>query len=275
MKAAFSLFFILFISVWASAAQKAKIIGDVVEIYSEADFDSEIFDEVYKDEVYQISQRKYGEAFYRIRLKSGKIGYIVDYQLNIEGKGPLRPRDLDELELEAAKEQLAKAEKEPTQEKEESPEMFGKSLGGPSFWLVNYHEETMGREQIDDLMALGYRSVGLMSWSVMGAWQAPDYYSAQAGYSAEGFMLWGDFGISNAIGQFSNTDIRVGAALFTHISSITVETPARRYSLQDMTLGLNLELGVAVKWNKWASDLSMKYFFDKSNYAAVGLSFLF
>ena len=73
--------FLTFFVVHTFAAQKAKIIGDFVEVYVASDFDSEQIDEVYKGETYQVSDKNYG-PFYRIKLKNGKIGYIVDYELN-------------------------------------------------------------------------------------------------------------------------------------------------------------------------------------------------
>lgn len=275
MKAIFVLLFIIFSStVWAS--QKAKIVGEDFEVYADADFDSDQIGEVHPGEVYLVSDKNYG-PFYRIKLKSGKIGYVVDYALNIEGKGQLKPKDLDELELIELKKEIGNSKEEDVaaEEANDDSSMLGRSRGGPTLQFVNYRENTMGSEQVSDLLAVGYKSVGLFTWSALGTWQVPKYYSDLPGYSARGFLLWGDVGFSNTIGQFSNADIRVAGGIMSRASVITVKTPTRSYDLQDMTLGADLELAVSFKLKKWSPDVYIKYYFDKTRYAAVGFAVLF
>lgn len=259
------------------AAQKAKIVGEVFEIYSEADFDSEPIDEVHPGEVYMVSDKNYG-PFYRIKLKSGKIGYIVDYALNIEGKGQLKPKDLDELELIELKRDTSNPKDEEdavAEEANEDASLLGRNRGGPTLQLINYREDTMGSEQVSDLVALGYKSVGIFSWSALGTWQAPKYYSDLPGSKAQGFILWGDVGFSNTVGQFTSTEIRVGGAIMSRMSVLKVTTPTKNYDLQDMTLGADLELAVTFKYKRWSPDIYVKYYFDKTRYAALGFAVLF
>ena len=264
------------LSVWA--AKKAKIVGDDFEVYMSGDFDSEVIDTVHEGEVYQVSDKPYG-PFYRIKLKSGQIGYIVDYALDIEGRGPLKPKDLDEVELSDLKKEIDqnrdKSSQDQIDREQEEASLFSRNLSGPVALFYNYHENTMGSEQIGDLWALGYKSVGLLSWSVAGSWQVPKYYTDPAGYSAHGVQLWADLGISNTVGQSGPTSFRVGANAMTHISIIQLETPARRYDMHDITIGGNLEFAVTVKIKRVAPDISLKYYFDKSQYAAVGFGLLF
>lgn len=270
--------FIFSASVWA--AQKATIIGPEVEIYADGNFDSEVIDFVRAGEVYQISDRAYG-PFYRIRLKSGKIGYIVDYQLDIEGKGRIEPKDLDDVLLEEYKRQAEKErnnpERPPSDEDEEEEAIFGRDYSGLTLQLINYHENTMGGEQIADLIALGYKSISQLSWSVLGSYGAPKYYAEKTGGSARGVKLWGDVGFSSTIANLSAAEVRAGAGVFTHVSLLTVDTPTRKYDLHDITAGLLLEAGLLWKINqkKNAIDLAIRYYFDKSSYAGFGLSVLF
>lgn len=275
MKVIFVLLFtILTSTVWG--AQKAKIVGEDFEVYAEADFDSDQIDEVHEGEVYMVSDKAFG-PFYRIKLKSGKVGYIVDYALNIEGKGQLKPKDLDELELIELKKEngYSKDEDVASEEANEDSSLLGRNRGGPVLQFINYREDTMGGEKVSDLIALGYKSVGIFSWSAMGTWQVPKYYSDLPSSSASGFLFWGDIGFSNTVGQFNNTDIRIGAAIMSRASVIKVTTPTRSYDLQDMTLGADLELAVTPKFKKWSPDIFIKYYFDKTRYASVGFAVLF
>ncbi len=260
----------------AFAAQKAKIVGEDFEVYAEADFDSDQIDEVHVGEVYMVSDKTYG-PFYRIKLKSGKVGYIVDYALNIQGKGPIKPKDLDELELIELKKEAGNSNEEDAaaEEAQDDATLLGRNRGGPVLQFTNYREDTMGAERVSDLIAVGYKSVGLFSWSAMGTWQVPKYYSDLPGSKAQGFLLWGDVGFSNTVGQFTNAEIRVGGAVMSRFSLLKVTTPTRNYELQDMILGADVELAVTFKNKKWSPDLYIKYYFDKSRYAAVGFAVLF
>jgi hypothetical protein len=255
----------------AHAIQNAKIMGDVVEVYQSDDFDSEIIDEVHKGEVYKISSKLYG-PFYRIKLKSGKIGYIVDYELDIEGKGPFKEKDLDEMTLQEAIDAKAPA-LNPADEAEEQ-EVFGKALSGPMLLVYNYHENTMGGDQVDELAAIGYRYIRTFTWSVAASFQLPKYYSS-GGRSGQALQVWGDFGFSNDITQMKTAALRFSGNAFVHLSHIKLDTPNDSYQMDDATAGINAELGYLKSFQNFAVDISAKYYFDKSNYAALILAVLF
>lgn len=262
-------FILFFVSTWVFASQKAKIVSPDVEIYSKADFDSEVFATVSQGETYMVSDKNYG-PFYRIKLKSGKVGYIVDYELDIEGKGPFVEKDLDEV---LAAEAMKFAQE--TSEDEEEIQLFGRSGAGPTLQLINFNEETLGAGQTDNLLAVGYKNLSLTSWSLLGAFKAPKYYAEKTGGSASGFKLWGDFGFSNPVVNLGRSEIRFAGSLFGHFSFIQVETTLRKYDLHDISVGLALEFGWLYRFRKNAVDVAVKYYFDKSNYAGLGVSFLF
>lgn len=264
---------IFFVIKPASAAQKAKIVSPEVEVYADFDFDSDIISLVREGESYQISDKTYG-PFYRIKLKNGKVGYIVDYELDIEGKGRFKSKDLDDIMLEEAA-KLAKDTKGTPDENDEEAELFGRPYSGLALQMINYRENTLGADQIDDLLAVGYKNISLISWSILGAFKVPKYYADKTGGTAKGLKFWADFGFSNPIVNIGRSDVRFGASLFTHISLIQLETPQRKYDLHDITVGLALEFGWLYKFKKSALDFSVKYYFDKTNYAGFGLAYLF
>lgn len=255
----------------AFAAQKAKILSPEVEIYADADFDSDVISSVDQGETYMISDKPYG-PFYRIKLKNGKVGYIVDYELDIEGKGPFKPKDLDQ-EIEAEAFRLAK--EDPDREDEEETQLFGRLYAGPTLQLINYNENTMGAVQSDNLLAIGYKNISLIAWSLLASLQTPKYYAEKTGGSAKGLNLWGDFGFSNPVINFGKSELRFAGSLFAHLSFIQVETILRKYDLHDITAGLALEFGWLIRFKKSAFDFSVKYYFDKTNYAGVTASYLF
>jgi hypothetical protein len=206
-------------------------------------------------------------------LKSGKVGYIVDYALDIEGKGKFKPKDLDEVEAGLDK-QVVK-ENPYLAETEDEESVMGRVYAGPSLALINFHEDAYGSGQVDDLLSVGYKSVSLLSWSAMLAPQPPRYYSELPGHSASGGKLWLDLGYSSTMGYFNRTELRFAGSLFSQISVLSVSTPLRKYDLHDITLGLAIEGAVLFKVGRHAIDVGLKYYFDKSNYAGLGLSYLF
>lgn len=251
--------------------QKAKITEDEIEVYSAQDFDSEVLDYVKKGETYSISNKTFG-PFYKIKLKDGKIGYIVDYALDIEGKGRFKQKDMDEPET--PENQIIK-DNPYLAENDDEETNLGRVYAGPAVQLINFHESVFGSEQVDDLVAVGYKSVSIFSWSALAAFAPPKYYAAKTLGSVHGGKLWADLGYSNTLAYYRRAEIRFAGSFFTQLSMIKVETPVRSYDLNDITLGLAVEGAVLVKLGKNALDISIKYYFDKSNYAGLGLAFLF
>lgn len=271
------LWFILCFSVGCSAwsVQKARIVEPEIEVYQAADFDSEILEVVREGENYLVSNKSYG-PFYRIKLKDGRIGYIVDYALDIEGRGRVQARDFDQLELAEAKKKQSSESRARQQEIDDDEEsFFGDTYQGPFVQLLNYHEKSFGGEQIANLYTVGYKSVNQLAWSAMATLGAPAFYAEKTGGSASGFQLWGDIGISNTIANIQRNEIRLGVTLFAHLAAIKVNTPARSYDLHDVTAGLALEGSFFVKFDRHALDFSVKYFFDRASYAGFGLGVLF
>ncbi|MBC7419510.1 MAG: SH3 domain-containing protein [Bdellovibrio sp.] len=263
----------------ASAAQKGKIVSEEVEIYTGPDFDAEILGTVRQGETYIVSDKLSG-AFYKIKLKSGKIGFIPDYEVNVDGKGRVQPKDFDEVmmgdEIKPNSKKSKKGKAKIEEEDDEDPEAeFDRVYRGITLQLINFHEDTLGGVQIDDLLAVGYKSVGDFSWEVMGAFKAPKYYEEKLKASVNGFNLWADFGISNRMEMTRRTTVRYGAAFFTHASQMRISAPTKKYDMQDISVGILLESAFLLKVYSSAIDVSLKYFFDRNSYGAVGVSLLF
>ncbi|MBC7741276.1 MAG: hypothetical protein H7061_03705 [Bdellovibrionaceae bacterium] len=260
---------------WAEAARKAKIVSPEVEIYSGPNFDSDVVGVVQEGQTYLVSDQVSG-AFYKIKLKSGKVGYVPDYEVDVEGKGRIEPKDFDEnMILDEAKEKKLKRKVKLKPKPEDEEDAFDKEYHGITVQLINYHEDTLGGVQVDDLVAVGYKNVSDLSWEVIGAFKTPKYYTSKIKGSAKGFNLWGDFGISNRMEVTTRTTIRYGGAFFAHYGQTRVETATRAYDLQDLTAGLLLEGGFLFKVSHSALDLSIKYFFDRNSYGGFGVSVLF
>lgn len=266
--------FLIFFSVTVGAAQKGVINSDESDIYSNADFDSDIMDNVRKGETYMISDKTYG-AFYKIKLKSGKIGYIPDNEVDVNGT-PFKEKAFNDNSSDKKNKKNSSKTKvadDPPPEDDDQPFDFNRH--GLTVQLINYHEDTMGSIQVDDLVAVGYKSISDVSWEVIAAFKAPKYYAEKTGGSAQGVQLWADYGINNTIPISNKSALRYSGAIMTHFSQVKVSAPAKSYDLQDMSLGVVLEGGLMLQFKKITFDLSAKYFFDRNNYGGLGLSLLF
>ena len=274
MKFLISLCCVFVISLSALAVQKGVINSDETDIYSEADFDADIIDNVRKGETYLISDKTYG-AFYKIKTKSGKIGYIADHEVNVNGK-PFQEKPFqDDLLTDVKNKKNQKSKKQDDEIPEEDNEPFDFFRQGPTVQLINYHEDTMGSLRVDDLLAFGYKSISDVSWEVLASFTSPKYYAEKTGGSVQSINLWADYGINNTVLISKKNAFRYGGSIMGHFSKVKVATAAKSYDMQDMTLGIVLEAAFLFQVKGVTFDFSAKYFFDRNNYGGLGLSLLF
>lgn len=267
------------------AAQKAKIINPAADIYADADFDSDILETVREGETFLISDKLYG-PFFRIKLKSGKIGYVPDTDLYIEGKGRVVPKgegdgdtdedpflsDMDEPKKAKSKKNSPNLKKK--RDFEEDEEDF--TLHGVTLQLINYHEDTLGSIQVDDLPAIGYKNLSdPIAWEVIASFKVPKYYSDKLKASTRAIHIWSGFGFSNELPLLPNWSARYGGGLMAHASFVNVDAPQKSYDMQDLTVGAYVEGALIVKIASLRYDLSIKYLFDKQSYGGLGFTIFF
>lgn len=284
MRLASLVFLFVFLSLQCVFAQnKAHVLNADTDVYGSADFDSTVIGTVDPDETFLVSKKTYGE-FYKVKFKDGTIGYIPDTEVYIEGIGtvketPFRGDDLDK-----------KAKRAKREEDEESPEDDTENPNinykGVTFSLINFHEETMGGNQVADLQAFGFRFQPMqgnyqsgLAYDLMIAPKAPDYYEEKTGAKTSGAVFWGSAGISNVSALNSNTSFRYGAGPFLRYSYFTIKDaplrPQSTYNLQDLTVGLDFQAGIMLHSRYVTIDLGLRYFWDKESYGGFGVAFLF
>ncbi len=276
------LLYIILFSGQSFAARIGKINVADADVYANASFDADIVANVKKDESFLVAKKLY-DGFYKIKLKSGKIGFIPDHEVEINGKSFEAKPFLDEEELRrqaekkksAAQLKLEKKKLEQETEEADEEEVFDYNLSGFSVQIINLHEDTMGGTQVDDLLAVGYKHISDASYEVFAAFKAPKYYAQKTSGSVEGINVWGLYGINNNIPISASAALRYGGSVMAHFSKVKVATTLKSYDLQDLSVGVVLEGGLLVHFKKAAFDFSLKYFFDRSNYGGLGLSLLF
>ncbi len=282
---------ILLISMFSFAEKKAQAINPGVEIYSASSFDAEVIQTIDPGSYYSISNKPKG-PFYQIRMKDGKIGYVPDTDIDIQGEGVLKEKpfadDIEETNAQKNKKNTNAKQKNKKNDDEDPDDEDSEKLSyqGITLQLINYHEETAGAVQIGDLYAIGYRNYpelsdfsSSFSWDVMAAFNAPAYYKELTGQSASGFGLWTDFEILNISALGANTTLHYGAGPFLKYTQFEVKslsgTQTKSYTLQDMTVGVFLESGLIFHFQKLSFDIGLRYYWDKKSYGALSLGILF
>jgi hypothetical protein len=265
------------------AEKKAQAAEPQVDIYSSADFDSEIIETIVPGQYYSISNKPKG-PFYQIRLKSGKIGYVPDTELEIQGEGAFKEKPFaDDVEERSTLKNKNKNQKKiDAEEDSDDPDTDKISLHGITIQLINYHEDTLGGTQVGDLYAMGYKYLPTLSefsssyaWDVAAAFKAPSYYQDLTGQSASGFALWSGFQILNISPISSNMTVHYGAGPFLKYTQFDVKSNVKNYSLQDLTVGVTVDIGLIFHFEILSVDLGLKYYWDKKSYGAMFVGILF
>jgi hypothetical protein len=265
-------------------SQQAQAIVESTIVYSQADFDSEVLRTIEPGTYYWISAKPEG-PFYKILLAPNKYGYVPDTELDIKGRGPFQPKKftLDETDETQSKKS---AKKKSSEDDDEASEDDGALSHLLSMNLVNYHEDTLGGVQVGDLWALKYQNLGWgaaesdyglggLSWDVMAATSAPSYYQKKTGLPAKGFIFWGGLQFQNYSSITVYNQLRYGLGGFFKYSNFEVETSLKKYSLQDVTVGVSLEAALQFVFTSFGIDLGLQYYWDKNSYGVLSVGVLF
>lgn len=276
--------FVLFSFQCVFAQKKAHVLNVDTDVYGSADFDAAVIGTIDPDETFLVSKKPYG-AFYKVKFKDGTIGYIPDTEVYIEGVGTVKEmpfRGDDEIQK-TKRPQKHEEDQEEAEDDTENPHINYK---GVTFSLINFREDTMGGMQVSDLQAYGFRFQPMegnyqsgLAYELMVALRPPDYYEEKTGAKTSGGVFWGSAGISNVSALNSNTSLRYGAGPFIRYSHFSIKDaplrPQSSYNLQDLTAGLDFQIGVMLHSRYATIDLGLRYFWDKQNYGGFGVAFLF
>lgn len=271
--------------IWTQEAQAGS---DAVDVYSEANFDSEVVTTIKPGKFYWITSKPDG-PFYKILIGPNRVGYVPDTELDIKGRGPFQPKtylgDNDDEQPKSLKKQSTKKNQRLEKHDEDDDDTLGKNHL-VALNLVNYHEDTLGGVQVGDLWAIEYKNLswgadeadygmGGLGWNVMAAFAAPDYYKKKTGRDASGKILWGGVQFQNYALGGSASQIRYGIGPFLKYSHFEVETSLKKYTLQDATVGITLEGAFQYLWTSFGVDIGLRYYWDKNPYGVLSLGILF
>jgi hypothetical protein len=278
-------------------SQKAMVINNGALVYVNPDFDSELLTELKAGAVYDISLKTKG-PFYKIRVRPKITGWIADTDVKVgkfkggvpggksaggsgKVKSPGKANSKDAANEEAAKPSkfLVKKKRRPFDETR---------FRGPTASYVAYTEDTMGAQRTQNMPFFGFKVEGpntLFSGDMRTSSEflfhpgAPDFYEKATGTAANGWIFLTDFVFETALPQSASHMLTFGFGpmfKYTHYE-VTLQEAGHplSYSLDDMAVGAVFDLGLGFRLGSYALRFNGKYYWEKTRYWALGLTFGF
>lgn len=265
-----------------SIIKNAQVIRLETEVFKNPNFEAPVIAFLNPGKVYKISTVKV-EAFYKILIAPGQIGYVLDSDLDIEGQGRLKEKDF----LESTN-PLAQDEKDilpdfyESKEDTENSDLDKQSYHGLTVGLLNYREDVMGGEQIADMWTLGYKYVPYfsdyatsISWDINIALEPPSYYKKKLDATVQGQTVWGGPQIVGVNVWEVNKLVKYGVGPFLKYYNYTIQSSAKTYNMQGLNLGLSFEAGLVFLFKPLSFDITLRYNWEKDKYATLILGVLF
>lgn len=257
---------------WAQA-QQATVINDGSFVYQDPDFDAPVIDTLKLGAVHNISKTKKG-PFYKIRVKPGILGWIADTDVKL---GALKIKSSQKLKEGAIPKSDQKAKKRKP--------FFATRYRGPAVELINYTEETLGRERSANLLFYGMKFNGFHTIfdgeiytdaNILFHVGAPDYYKESTKKNADGFIFIANFLLQTPSPIGKNGLFYYGFGPMLKYSNFNLDVPngtgTLTYTAADMAAGVLIDLGLAFRWSQFSLRTDAKYYWEKSKYYGLGLS---
>lgn len=277
----------------SSSSQKAVIVAEEGTVFDSPDFDGNVIATLPEGAEVVISIKKRG-AFHRVRVKPGQMGWISDAEVEVRGGRPSaaarnerkekpKPSEDEESEefdsvLGSAKSKTAKRPVRPIEERR---------YLGPTFEVVQYAEDTMGAVRRSSMSMFGLRWSGpntmmsgliSMDSQLLFSSGAPAHYEAATNQPASGFMMLGSTIFMTEIPTSENTMAFYGFGPMFRLNKFEatlLNDPSpgqkRTYSLEDLTIGAVLQLGVVVGFSPVALRLDGRYYWETQQYTSFSL----
>ncbi|MFN7903990.1 MAG: SH3 domain-containing protein [Pseudobdellovibrionaceae bacterium] len=265
-------------NVKAPGANRAQIIGDPAFVYKNADFDSDIIGTAVTGNVYHVSKGVKAN-FRKLRLKPGLVGFISNDDIKIVSDAAAKKiKDI-------GKKKSSKKKKSDLSRK--TVEMA--KYRGPVLQYTNFAEDALGTLRTAPLIFFGGKISGYdtllegesyVESNILFHWGAPKYYSDVTGKSAEGWILMTDFLLQTPFPQSAKHMLFMGIGpmfRYSHFNATLRDSSNKEisYSLDEMTLGVVINAGLAYQVGSNALRLDVKYIWEKQKYFASGLAFQF
>lgn len=274
--------------------QKGRVVVPSAEVYAGPNFDERVIGRVKGGSTWMMSKRVYG-AFYQVRIGKDRIGYVTDADIKplnsaaARATPPARPKPPPKSATPpaAARAESREGARLETGATERRRSFDEQDFQGVSFMMLRYREDTMGLRPTDNLLTIGFKASGTdvlveglpTELNVQLSPAAPKYYEQATARGTEGFLFLLDGMMVSPRTHGPDTMTFFGFGPMFRFSKFGVTLPVAGkdefYSLEDMALGLKLNLGVARRFGGFATRLDFQYFWEKQQYYGFSVAFQF
>lgn len=282
-----------------SGSQKGTVVVEQAQIYRDADFDAPIVGTVRKGQIFDISKYPIG-PFYKIRLKPGVLGWVSDVDIRPTSQvavpvtpqaAPSQPPANATVEPPSKQPEVKPKPRQRTKEEEEElKEMAHKPFlvrryRGLALEMINWTENTMGATRSENMNFYGINWSGYntaMSGeiytdsSILFALSPPKYYEALTQNAAGGWILKMNFAFLTPSPQSPYYMLFYGFGptfTYSHFDVALTESGKKvSYSLDDMSVGIFFNVGLAFKIGSLSPRLAFKYYIEKKQMTAGALN---
>lgn len=268
-----SLFFSL--SFWgtsASAARTAVVTIEGAMVYQDASFDAPVIAYLKKGKKVRVSNKTYG-AFLKLRVRRGKIGYISDIDVKVEGSGR-KKRSAD-------KGSDSEADKNSSKETDSSAKRD--HALGLSGGMVNFKEEVLQQKVSAKTLVYGLKytaPIGASFFDVNAvlSLSPPSYYESDSfgngtgvsdpGTEPKGMFVLLDMALNFPImsGYGNKWMLYIGGGPLIVYNNFDVTVSDEVLNLQDVKLGGSILSGFSFQLSRMLLKVEAKYFIEKNSY---------
>ncbi len=279
-------------------AVPAAVISDGAAVYEKPDFDSKVIDFLPYSSNVEVSKRAFNGVgglglFHKVRVKSGKIGFIPDTDIRVVEKIREQIRESrpstkvdDPLQLQPKSKAWSDDEEEARSSSGGAPIYLTRYLGG-AVSMINYTEKFSGKKLSDNMMVFGLRMTGPgtlfdgppLDLNIGFSMDKPEYYN-RFSRGVSGFMAFGDVMAMFPMVNLDDWAVTYGLGVMWTFSKYRVQITRfgtnnpENVDTLEFRIGVDVGVGVSRRIGKnFMIRADAKYHYEKTQYMGYMLSF--
>lgn len=254
---------------------RGQILTDEALVYKDSDFDSPVIGRFKKGSQLNISKRIFG-AFHQVQIGKGRVGYVTDVDVR-----PLSEINQAQKILKKAQGPFAQQNQKARREEILEKRPFDSTnYKGFEMAMIRFRENTMGLRPSDNRLFFGFTASGPQivvdglstDFNVLFSPGAPKYYEQATGNSTDGFILITDFKFQTITPRSKDIITYFGFGPMFRYSrfGVTFNNSStgkdESYSLEDMAIGAVFDLGLGMRFGRFAAKVEAQYYWEKLQY---------
>lgn len=275
-----------------AGAIAASVVSDGAAVYEKPDFDSKVIDFLNYGSKVNVSKKAFSGVggmglFHKVRVKSGKIGFIPDTDIRVSNQVRERVRESAPPKADPSMpKSKAFADDEEEAPSGRAPIYLTRYLGG-AVAMVDFTEKFSGRKLKDQMLMYGLRMMGPgvlfdgppLDFNLWFSLDKPSYYD-RFSTGANGFLLFGDVMAMMPLVNLDDWAVSYGLGLMWTFTKYRVQVTRAGTNVPENTdslefrMGLDVGLGVSRRIaKKYMIRADAKYYYEKTQYLGYMLSF--